>query len=94
MKHKHSKYKTIDIGEAAGKLCDLAWRIRGMAYLIECRGDEPAPPLDEGQIYFGIGSILSDLSQRVYRVARAMDEHQVAQAMAAKRNGAGKDDEP
>ena len=84
---KRRRRKQIDPGQAAAKLRDLSWRIRGMAYLLECHGNNPCPPLDELEIYFGIGGILSELGRRVYRVAHALDEAEIEAARVRQENG-------
>ena len=82
MKAKPPPYQRIDIGKASEQLRDLAWRIRGIGYLVEQHGEDQISPLDMEQVYYGIGSILTDLSKRVYRIARKMDEHQMVEATA------------
>lgn len=84
MIRKHPRYGRMDIGKAAGNLRALAWQIRGMGFLLERHGGDSDPPLDPQEVYLGIGMILYTLSRRVYRIARAMDEHEVATAWAAK----------
>jgi hypothetical protein len=53
-------------------LRELSAKLRGVAYLIESFDEEAGPPLDSKTIYWGIGMILTEISESVLKVAQSI----------------------
>ncbi len=69
----------------ASDLRNACFKLKGMSYLLELCGEHPAPPLDEGDAFFGVGLILSGIHDEFRRVACAIDEAEVRAAQKRKR---------
>jgi hypothetical protein len=59
--------------EPATKLRLLSAKLRSIAYLIENHHDEVGEPLDVGDIYWGIGLLLTEISYEVKSISIEME---------------------
>jgi len=48
-------------------------KLRGLAYLVEQCGDDPCPPPDLGEAFYGVGLILTQLHVELIAIARALE---------------------
>jgi len=55
--------------ETSVELRILSAKIRSVAYLIENHRDEVGEPLDRDDIYWGLGRILTDISEAVKQIS-------------------------
>jgi hypothetical protein len=51
-----------------------------MSYLIELCGDLPAIPLDEGECFYGIGLVMTDIHSEIIEFARALERWEIYRA--------------
>ncbi len=59
------------------ELRELSAKLRGIAFLIESFDENPGPPLDSKTIYWGLGMILSDMSNAILSVARKIGQKEL-----------------
>jgi hypothetical protein len=64
----------------SGRLRETCFKLRGLAYLIEQCGDHPAPPLDEGEAFFGVSLIMNDIHGEVLGFARSVEQWEIRRA--------------
>lgn len=60
--------------DAHGILQKTAWKIRGIAYLIECHRDHGGTPIDVEEVWLGIGALLTECSGAINEVRKKIDE--------------------
>ena len=53
------------------------FKLRGLSFLLEQCGEHPAPPLDEGDAFYGVSLLLNHVHDEVLSVAQAMDAAEV-----------------
>lgn len=69
--------KTKLLSKLQPALSNEAYKIRGLSELIMCYDGE-LPPLDQGDVWYGIGLILHDSAKRLRHHERSIDEYEVA----------------
>lgn len=69
----------------SGDLRIACVKLRGMAYLIELCGDLPAAPLDEGDCFYGISLVLTDIHDEIVECARAIEREEIQAARTPRR---------
>lgn len=57
----------------SGDLRELAWKIGGIAYLIQQQKFDEIPPLGIEEIHYGVGLLLRELSEKVKQIADAIE---------------------
>lgn len=73
------KRKDLDLHDLQYELFRASCKLRGIAELLfSC--DRDAIPLDEGEVWSGIGMILRELGEELRSRSRDIDEHQVIAA--------------
>jgi hypothetical protein len=71
--------KTSDSGPAISDLREACFKLRGLAYLIEQCGDDPCPPSDLPDAFYGVGLLLTQLHGEIIAVARSLDRQEATE---------------
>lgn len=78
------KRKDLDLHDLQYELFRASCKLRGIAELLfSC--DRDAIPLDEGEVWSGIGMILRELGEDMRNHSTEIDEHQVRIARRTRR---------
>lgn len=76
MRRKASTKTNVKVPRS-GDLRTSCFKLRGLSYLIEQCGDHPAPPLDEGDAFYGVSLIMDDIHGEVVDFARALERWEI-----------------
>ena len=66
-------------------LREACFKLRGIAYLVEQCGDDPCPPEDLPDVFYGVGSLLTQLHGEIIAVARSLEHLEATEKTPAHR---------